>query len=40
MVFGFHIYGQQVLGGISLAILVGTVIFMNKVIVKQEIMKQ
>ena len=39
-IFGLHIYGQQVLGGISLFILIGTIIFMNKVIVKQTVMKQ
>ena len=40
MIFGMKIYGQQVLGGISLFILIGTIIFMNKVIVKQTVMKQ
>ena len=39
-IFGIHIYGQQILGGISLLIFVGAILFMNKVIVKQTVIKQ
>ncbi len=40
MVFGFHIYGQQILAGISFLILSGMVVFMDRVIIKQKVMKQ
>ncbi len=40
MIFGFHIYGQQLLALISLLIVGVTILFMNKVILKQKVMKQ
>lgn len=39
-VFGIHIYGQQLLSAISVIIIITAVIFIKKVIEKQEIMLQ
>lgn len=36
-VLGFHVYGQQILAGISFVIVVISIVFINKVIVKQEV---
>lgn len=39
-IFGIHIYGQQILAGISAVVLIITIIFTKKVIVKQPVIKQ
>ena len=40
MIFGMHIYGQQILSGVSFVILIGGAIFVHKVIEKQKVMIQ
>ena len=40
MVFGVHIYGQQILSGISFVITVIAIIYIKKVIEKQKVMLQ
>lgn len=40
MVFGIHIYGQQLLAFISLCMTVVAIVYINKVIVKQKVMIQ
>ncbi|MBR5156737.1 MAG: MFS transporter [Clostridia bacterium] len=40
MIFGIHIYGQQVLAGITVVMLIITLIFTKTVIAKQTVMKQ
>ena len=40
MVFGFHIYAQQLLSGISLVIVIIAILFTKFVMEKQEILKQ
>ena len=40
LVFGIHIYGQQILAGISAIVLIIAIIFTKKVIVKQPVIKQ
>ncbi len=40
MIFGIHIYGQQVLAGITVLVLIITLIFTKTVIAKQTVMKQ
>ncbi len=39
-VLGVHVFGQQILGGISLLICVACIIFMRTTILKQKVMKQ
>lgn len=40
LIFGIHIYGQQVLAGISVVLLIITLIFTKTVIAKQAVIKQ
>lgn len=40
MIFGIHMYGQQVLAAISLVITVLTIVYINAVIEKQQVMVQ
>lgn len=40
MVFGLHIYGQQLMAGISLVLIIVTIVFLVKVIGKQTVIKQ
>lgn len=39
-IFGVHIYGQQILAGVSAIVLIITIIFTKKVIAKQTVIKQ
>ena len=40
VLFGMHIYGQQILSGISFVIILSAAIFVHKVIEKQKVMIQ
>lgn len=40
MIFGMHLYGQQILSGVSLVMMIGGAIFVHKVIEKQKVMIQ
>ncbi len=40
MLFGIHVYGQQLLSGISFIMMIVTVLFVHFVIEKQKVMKQ
>ena len=40
MIFGVHIYGQQILAGISAVILITAIVYTRKVIAKQTVLKQ
>lgn len=40
MIFGMHLYGQQILSGVSFVMMIGGAIFVHKVIEKQKVMIQ